>query len=130
MGECVILPLEDISFAAYVQCHSGIRADGIAQLCSLTKCRHMGGTGTVEANTQDWYQGDRPNPRVQPWIEWGPKPAEAEAGPGGANTVRERSTGGQVIQDSYMAPAPARPSMRRYPTPTASTISGKETQHS
>ena len=42
MGECVTLPLEDISFAAYVQHHSGVGADGIAQLCSLTKCHRMG----------------------------------------------------------------------------------------
>ena len=60
MGECVTLPLEDISFATYVQCHSGIGADGIAQLCSLTKCCCTGGTGTVGANTQDWYWGNDP----------------------------------------------------------------------
>ena len=55
MSECVTLLLEDISFTAYVQCHSGVGADGIAQLCSPTKCHHTGGTGTVEANTQDGY---------------------------------------------------------------------------
>ena len=130
MGECVTLPLEDISFAAYVECHSNIGADGIAQLHSLTKCRRMGGTGTVEANTQDWYWGDGPNPRVRPWIECGPKPAEAEAGPGGANTIEERSIGSPVIQDSYTACASTGPSMRRHSTPTTSTISCKETQHS
>ena len=44
--------------------------------------------------------GTAPNPQVQPWIECGPKPAEAEVGPDGANTVKERSIGGPVIQDS------------------------------
>ena len=88
------------------------------------------GTGTVEANSQDWYQGDGPNPRVRPWIECGPKPAEAEVGPGGANAIKERSTGGRVIQDSFTTCASTGPSTRRYSAPTTSTISSKETQHS
>ena len=50
---------------------------------ALPKCRLMGGTGTVEANTQDWHRGNGPNPRVRPWIKCEPKPAEAKAGPGG-----------------------------------------------
>ena len=98
--------------------------------CSPTKCRHTGGTGTFEANTQDWYWGDGPNPRVRPWIECRPKPAEAKAGPGRANAIKERSTGGPVIQDFYTACASTGPSTRRYSTPTTSAISGEETQHS
>ena len=62
VGECVTVPLEDISFATYIRHHGGVRADGIAQLHSSTKCRCMGGTGTVEANTQDWHWGNGPNP--------------------------------------------------------------------
>ena len=104
MGECVTLPPEDIPFASYIRCHGGVGADGTAQLFGLTKCHCTGGTGTVEANTEDWYQGNGPNSRVRPRIECGPNPAEAEAGQGGANAVEERSIGGPVIQDSYTHP--------------------------
>ena len=129
MGECVTLPLEDISFTTYIRHHGSIGTDGIAQLCSSTKCRHMGGAGTVEANTQDWYWGDGPNPRVRPWIECRPKPAEAEVGPGGANAIKERSAGGHIFQDSYTTHASTGPSMRRYSAPATSAISGEDTQY-
>ena len=90
----------------------------------------QGGTGTVEANTKDWYQANGPNPQVRPWIECGPKPAEAVAGSDGSNAIEERSIGGPVIQDPYTAHASTGPPMRRHPTPTTSTIPGEETQHS
>ena len=103
---------------------------GTAQLCGPTKHHRMGGTGTVEANTEDWYWGNGPNSQVQPRIECGPNPAEAEAGQGGANATKERSIGGPVIQDSYTTCVSTGPSTRRRSTPTTSTIPGKETQHS
>ena len=90
----------------------------------------MGETGTVKANPQDWYWGDGPNPRVRPWIKCRPKPTEAEMGPGGANTVKERSAGGCVVQNSYTVHASTGPSMGRYSAPTTSAISGEDTQHS
>ena len=123
-------PLKIFLLPLMLRCHSSIGADGIAQLCSSTKCCHMGGTGPVEANTQDWYRGDGSYPRVRPWIECGPKPTEAEVGPSRANTIEERSAGGRVIQNSYAAHTSTGPSMRRYSIPTASAISGEDTQHS
>ena len=130
MGECVTLPPEDIPFAPSVRCHGGVGADGTAQLCGLTKHCHTGGTGTVKANIEDWYQGNGPNSRVRPRIECGPDPMEAEAGQGRAIAVKERSIGGPVIQDSYTAHVSTGPSTRRHSTPAASAIPGKETQHS
>ena len=59
-----------------------------------------------------------------------PDPAEAEAGQGGVNAVKEISIGGPVIQDSYTTHVSTGPSMRRHSTPTTSAIPGEETQHS
>ena len=98
--------------------------------CGSTKHHRMGGTGTVKASIEDWNWGNGPNSRVRPRIKCGPDPAEAEAGPGGANAIEERSIGGPVIQDSYTTHVSTGPSTRRHSTPATSAIPGEETLHS
>ena len=48
----------------------------------------------------------------------------------GLTPFEERSAGGHIVQNSYTAHTSMGPSMIRYSTPTTSTISGEDTQHS